>query len=114
MRKVFLLAVSFFIISCGDNEKEPEWLLPEAKMIDLLIDFRLAEGRVANLNINADSAEMVFKVLERKVFNEHQVDSTVYKDSYQYYILHPERATVIFDTVLDSLNIIQKRITAGN
>jgi hypothetical protein len=114
VKKVFLLAVSFFVFSCGESEKAPEWLLTEAEMVDLIIDFRLAEGRVVNLNINMDSAEMVFKVLERKVFEEHQVDSTIYKNSYQYYILHPERATIIFDAVLDSLNIIQKRAVANN
>jgi hypothetical protein len=113
VKKVFLLAVTLIVFSCGENEKDPEWLLSESEMVELLLDFRLAEGRATNLGINEDSAVVVFKALERNVFKVHQVDSSVYKESYQYYILRPERAMVIFDAVLDSLNVIQKRALAA-
>jgi len=114
VKKVFLLAVSFFVFSCSEKEEVPEWLLSEAQMVELLVDFRVAEGKVANLNIKNDSGAVVFKILERKVFEAHQIDTTIYKNSYQYYILHPEKAVGIFDAVLDSLNSMQREIAAGN
>ncbi|MFT6828923.1 MAG: hypothetical protein ACJAZV_002217 [Roseivirga sp.] len=114
MKKVFLLAVSFFVFSCGEKEEIPEWLLSETQMVELLVDFRVAEGKVENLNIKNDSSALLFKILERKLFEEHQIDTTIYKNSYQYYILHPEKAVGIFDAVLDSLNLMQQRIAAGN
>ncbi len=111
MKKLFLLAVSCLFFTCGSKEELPEGLLSESEMIDIMIDIRVAEGKVTHLLLKPDSAKQVFKILENRIFEEHDVDTVAYKSSYQYYLLHPEKASVIFSATLDSLNVMKERVT---
>lgn len=111
MKKLFLLAVSCLFFTCGSNEDVPEGLLTESEMVELLVDIRVAEGKVTHLLLPQDSAQKVFKILENRIFEKYQVDTVAYKSSYQYYLLHPELGAKIFSTVLDSLNIMKERVT---
>lgn len=114
MKKLFLLAVSCLFFSCGKTEEVPEGLLSQEQMIELMIDIRIAEGEVVNLLLTKDSAQALFKTLEDKIFETHNVDTTYYKDSYQYYLLHPDEGAVIYSAVLDSLNLMKEKISSGN
>tara|TARA_A100000171_G_C2115718_1_gene137680 strand:+ start:154 stop:498 length:345 start_codon:yes stop_codon:yes gene_type:complete len=111
VKKLFLLAVCCLFFTCGSKEELPEGLLSESEMIDIMVDIRVAEGKVTHLLLPADSAKKVFKILEKRIFEEHNVDTVAYKKSYQYYLLHPEKASVIFSTTLDSLSVMKERDT---
>ena len=108
IKKVFLGMVAFLLFSCGGEEKKPDDILPESKMISVMIDLRIAEGKVAVLTLNNDSSRVLFKELEKRVFNDHEIDSASYVKSYQYYMLRPEEALYIADAVIDSLKVIQQ------
>lgn len=106
MKKVFLLAVFFAAISaCGKQETVPDDILSEDQMVDILIDIRTAEGKVSTLNLSKDSSANLYAILERRIFEKHELDTTVYTESYNYYILHPERLLAITDRVIDSLKL---------
>ncbi|MGW8121107.1 DUF4296 domain-containing protein [Roseivirga echinicomitans] len=111
MKKLFLLAVSCLFFTCGSNEQVPEGLLTESQMVKLLVDIRVAEGKVTHLLLTPDSAQKVFNILERRIFEEHGIDTTAYKSSYQYYLLHPKLGGSIFTAAMDSLNIMKERVT---
>ncbi|WP_339608056.1 DUF4296 domain-containing protein [uncultured Roseivirga sp.] len=111
MKKLFLLAVSCLFFTCGSNEEVPEGLLTKEEMVKVMIDIRVAEGQVTHLLLPQDSAEKVFKVLEKRIFEKHSIDTVAYKSSYQYYLLNPELGGEIFSNVLDSLNIMKERVT---
>lgn len=108
LKKVFVLMVAVLLFSCGGEEKRPEDILPPGKMIDMLIDFRLAEGRVAVLTLSNDSSQNLFHELEKRILEQHGVDSLTYVTSYQYYMLRPEQGLYIADAVIDSLKVIQQ------
>lgn len=105
--------VAFLLFSCGGEEKRPDDILPEDKMISVMIDLRLAEGKVAVLTLNNDSSRVLFKELEKRVLSEHEIDSAIYVKSYQYYMLRPEEALYIADAVIDSLKVIQQITETG-
>lgn len=113
MKKVFLFTVTLIVFSCGGKEEIPKDILSEAQMVDFLIDIRLAEGKVSNLTLSNDSSTILFKVLEDQIFADHQLDSSVYMTSYNYYLLNPEKFLRITDVVIDSLKVRQQIQTTG-
>lgn len=103
MKKVFLFTVVLLVFACGEKEEIPEDILSESEMVDLLIDIRVAEGKVGTLTLGKDSSLVIFKELERQIFQEHKIDSGIYVKSHNYYLLHPKKYMQITDIVIDSL-----------
>lgn len=102
-KKLFLLTVGLFVLSCSKVETLPQDILSKEKMVDLMIDIRMAEGQVGTVTMGADSAEVIFRALENRIFAKHGLDSTSYVKSYNYYLMHPELFLEVSDIVLDSL-----------
>lgn len=113
MKKVFLYAVALMVFSCGEKEQIPEGILSESEMVSMLIDIRIAEGKVATITLNKDSSATIYKELEKQIFENQQVDSAVYLKSYNYYLLHPEKFLSITEVVIDSLKLRQQIVTTG-
>ena len=102
-KKLFLLTVTLLVFSCGKDETLPEDILPKMQMVDLMIDIRMAEGMVGTVTMGADSAQVIFNALEKRIFDKHGLDSASYVKSYNYYLMHPELFLEVSDIVLDSL-----------
>ncbi len=113
MKKVFLYVVAVVFFSCGENEQVPEDILSKEKMVDMLIDLRIAEGKVSTITLSKDSSRVVFAELERRIFEDHKVDSATYVKSHNYYLLHPEEYLSITDAVIDSLKVRQQKLTTS-
>ncbi|MCE7991473.1 MAG: DUF4296 domain-containing protein [Roseivirga sp.] len=114
IKKVLVLVVVLSLFSCKKEEKVPENILSKEKMVSLLIDLRIAEGRVATLTLSNDSSLNLFGELENKIFEDHGVDSLAYITSYQHYLLRPRQALYITDAVIDSLKVIQQIKETGH
>lgn len=112
LKKVFLLAVIAMLISCSDEQAVPEQIISEEKMVAVLIDIRIAEGKVDGLSIPPDSAKSLFKYVENKILEKHEVDSAAYMESYAYYMLDSDQFLKITDVVLDSLKVRLKKVSA--
>lgn len=113
MKKVFLYAVALIVFSCGEKEQIPEDILDEAEMVSMLIDIRIAEGKVATMNLNKDSSATIYRELEKQIFKNQQVDSAIYLKSYNYYLLNPEKFLSITEVLIDSLKLRQQIVTIG-
>lgn len=113
MKKVFLFTVALIVFSCGKKVEVPANILSEAQMVDIMIDIRLAEGKVSNLTLSNDSSAVLFNVLETQIFADHEIDSSNYIESYNYYLLNPEKFLRITDVVIDSLKVRQQVLTTG-
>ncbi|OEJ99681.1 DUF4296 domain-containing protein [Roseivirga misakiensis] len=113
MKKVFLYVVVIIVFSCGKKEEGPADILSQEQMVSLLIDIREAEGKVATVTISKDSANIVYKELERRIFEKQQVDSALYQKSYDYYLLHTKKFIEITNVVIDSLKMRQQYLTSG-
>ncbi|MBO0930713.1 DUF4296 domain-containing protein [Fibrella aquatilis] len=108
------LCVGLLFAQCGSGKNElgdaPANLIPPNKMADLLTDIHLAEARVAKLNIgNSDSASIVFKRLQGKIFAKAQVDTSAYAKSYVYYSSHPSELAGIYEQVIEKLKTGQQK-----
>ena len=105
---VFPAMLAFLLFSCGGKSEQFRNALPPETMINMMTDLRILEGRVSVLNLGDDSAQNLYKELEKRIFDKYQVDSLTYVKSYQYYLLRPEEALFIADAVIDSLKVRQQ------
>lgn len=98
------------LFSCKSEEELPEDILSEEKMVEVLIDIRIAEGKVGTLNVGRDSSRVLYDELERQIFERLGLDSATYSKSYQYYVAKPQLYLRVNDIVLDSLKVRQQRL----
>ena len=107
MNKILILLVTIIYLSCinQDGEEKPEWLLEKDKMIGFLIDLHLTEAKLTKLGVKRDSTQKLFKAYERELFEKHQINDSLYYQSYNYYLEDMKEMKDIYVAVVDSLNV---------
>ncbi len=110
IKKFFLLVVFIAVLSCQNDEKAPEDILSHQQMVQLLIDVRIAEGKINAVAQFKSYENEIFSVLEKEIFEKHQIDSLTYVKSYNYYLTHPQLYLAITDEVIDSLKVRQSQL----
>lgn len=100
------LALAFLLLlatsSCGPNLKSNN-LISEDEMVNILIDIHLTEGLASSLPIFYDSSQVIYSLMEREVFIEHDVPDSVFISSMIYYLQDPSTMDRIYGRVIDSL-----------
>ena len=102
--KRFVLAylILIAITSCDSNSK-PDGLISEDEMVNILIDIHMTEGLASSLPIFYDSSQVIYALLEREIFIEHDVTDSVFTSSMIYYLQDPSTMDRIYGRVVDSL-----------
>lgn len=72
-------------------------------MVNVLIDIQITEGIASALPIAYDSSENLYKIMEREVFEKHQVEDSVFTQSLRYYLQYPDVMDDMYAKILDSL-----------
>lgn len=108
MKKYFLLINVIVGFSCTPTTEEHQ-VIPSELMVELLVDIHILEARVDKLRIGNDSSYAVYNTLEKELFEKHGVSKKEYVNSYKYYLSDPNALDRIYEVVVDSLNVIQKR-----
>lgn len=107
MRKVLIYIFIFFFVSCGGEVDIPEDVLSPEKMAAMMTDIHLAEGAVVH------APDIRFEPRQRAVdyyaaiYKKHQVDSAVFRKSFEFYAKHPQHFSGVYDQVLENLNKLQ-------
>ncbi|MBU2950743.1 DUF4296 domain-containing protein [Tamlana agarivorans] len=105
------LGILLSVLACNkfNGPEKPKNLIPEDKMIDILIDSKLltsansANKRVmrdSNLNINS------------YVYKKYNIDSIQFAESNAYYAFHVEIYDAIYDKAIDSLERLTVKLKA--
>ena len=97
------------VISCG-REKEPPHVLSKDQMVDWMISLYLAESRTTLLPINRDSAYKLFLPYQDSLMHRKNIQDSVLKKSYEYYLHHPSELESIYEAVIDSLSLREQRL----
>lgn len=98
-----LTLLSLFI-GCAPVDEKPDNLIPADKMANVLAEIHIAESKVSRLNIRStDSANVVYKRLERGIFKKFAVDTSAYNKSYAYYSSHPAELEALYQQVVAKL-----------
>ncbi|MDB5243267.1 MAG: hypothetical protein JWP57_3892 [Spirosoma sp.] len=100
-----LLPVVGFLAACTElDDKQPDNLISESQMVTVLTEIHLAEARVSRLGLGSlDSSTIVYKRLEKQIFQKLKVDTSAYSKSYTYYSSHPLQMEAIYKQITENL-----------
>jgi hypothetical protein len=99
--------VFLWLTSCGGNSA-PEGILSEDQLINVLLDIHMAEGYVSTFPIHYDSSRTLYPLLEKEIFDKHQVSDSVFKVSLEYFMRDAKRMDDMYARIIDSLSIKEK------
>lgn len=105
--KIFFF-VSILTLLSACNELDKSDVFSEDQMTNVLVDIHLLEAKVVALKLKNDSMRRVYNTLEHDILSKYNVDKAYYEKSYRYYLERPELLQVIYDRVVDSLNVVNQ------
>lgn len=98
MTKMIMYCIIFCVISCT---KKTEDILPPVKMQAVFWDVIRAD--VYNSDYQTDSTKQLLKenvTLQKKIFQLHGVTREQFYKSFEYYTEHPDKMTMILDSMM--------------
>jgi hypothetical protein len=106
---VLFVGLITLLSACETEEKAPKGTLSEEKMATILSEIHLAEARVTRLQLKSlDSSLLIFSKLQSDIWKKQMVDTLVYKNSYNYYMSHPQKMTRIYEKVTKKIEAREK------
>ena len=112
IKKTAFIFICFVLFSCSEQKKEtmPVDVLSKQKMAEVMMDVHLLE---AAMNINTYRFDPKIKGNSEAtfdVFSKNKITKKTYDDSFNYYTLHPEQLTEIYQIVLENLSKMQAKV----
>jgi hypothetical protein len=108
MYKALIILVLVSVVSCQTKEK-PKEVLTQAQLSAFLVDVYLAEGRVDAIPEVKDSTIKYFLPMEEKLLKNRGITDSVLKVTYAYYMANPKELEQVYDAVIDTLALREKR-----
>lgn len=96
-----IIFCALVICSCKESPVPPERLLQPEQMQEVLWDMIRMQALAAELTEKdtANLEEARTRALTQKVFSLHHIDSTLFHQSYQWYLQHPSAMTRMLDSL---------------
>jgi hypothetical protein len=108
--KILVLPLLLFFAACDFEDSPPDDVLAPDKMVAILTDVHIAEGRVSQMRFRSmDSSIVMYDYFQKKLYKKHQTDSAQYKNSYDYYSANPKKLEDIYDKVAKKIEARQKK-----
>ena len=105
---ILSFTVGILCLSC-QKEKTPADILPPEQLTNIMIDFYLGEARLMQYSLKLDSAKKLFIPFEDSVLKKYGVTDTLLQKTYQYYFDHPTELEKIYEAVVDSLSLQERK-----
>lgn len=106
--------VSFLFLFACIREDRPEYLVPQEKLVPFLADVYSTEAKVTGMTLARDSAEVLFSLAERRLFEMHSINDSLYRLTMQYYLGHPREMGELYDGLIDTLNLREQKTLPGS
>jgi hypothetical protein len=107
---VLLLAGVLLFLSSCQKAKKPEGVLSEQEIASLMVEMYVAEAKLNTIPVSRDSAIRLFQPFENSYLQKRKISDEVLKKTYRYYLERPAEFEKIYDSVIDTLNLREKRI----
>lgn len=112
MKRIFLLLLFLAAVSCRPQHKVPDGLYTKQEVASFLMDLYLLEAKIHELRLTNDSAKKVFAIREAQLYEQHQLDDSLYRVSFAFYLNDPKALNDIYTLLTDSLSL-RERIHLG-
>jgi len=96
--------------SCSDSDRNNQDILTKKQMVTAMTEIYLAEQKINRLGLPRDSAEREFGRFKQLVFEKIDVQDSIFKRSFNYYMDRPKDMEFIFTALVDSLSLMEQRI----
>lgn len=113
MRKLTYLVAILIIVSCTQKNEIPKGILPPEKMANILSQIYEAEHKATNIGLKYDSQKVVLRHYELMILEQNNTNDSIYKESFTYYLEHPEKLETVYDIVIDSMSLREQVIEAN-
>jgi len=109
-----LLLIFLFLVWCAcSSPKKQEGVLTQPQLSALLIDLYVAEARLETLPVAKDSSVRYFIPFEQKLLTSKGISDSIMNLTYSYYLSHPKELEQVYDVVIDTLMVREKRTAHG-
>lgn len=71
-------------------------------------DLYLLESKVKDLKLTKDSAKVIYDYYERKLYEKYQMNDSIYRLSFQYYLDDIDQLNDIYGIIADSLSLEER------
>ena len=106
--RLLLVAILAVIgVSCAKQRPEVAPLTRD-QMVSIMMDVYLSESRSSYLPFTRDSAYRLFTAHQDSLLYRHHVADSTLRRAYGYYLNHPEELELIYEAIIDSLNLRQQ------
>ncbi|MET4109109.1 DUF4296 domain-containing protein [Hymenobacter sp. UYP22] len=111
-----LTALTLVVTACQKPEEVPvpPRLLPQDKMVSLLIELHLLEARTEAAALPQDSSRALFRQAQKDLYWRHEIDDSTFVQSYRYYATHDKDLDNIYSAVVDSLSLREVKLTTSS
>ena len=105
--RIILLLVG--LTACSSDEK-PKNLIDQSTMVNIMTDVHLMEAEINNLHLqHQDSSVFMYQKLKVKMLKKYNTDTATFHNSFNYYILNPDKMKPIYSEVKKKLEGIKKQ-----
>jgi hypothetical protein len=111
--KILSLFIILTFFSCF-KEKVPKGILPQEKMVPLLVDLHLTEPLYAKRFALGIPDSTAMNDLYLSFLKKHKVNPKQFEKSVFYYGKHPDQYKEIYNKVLDRLSEMEVKIKQEN
>jgi hypothetical protein len=96
------LFVFLFLLGCKFKlDQQPDNLVSKDKMIAILAEIHMTEGKINNLNIqSSDTTQFIYRKMEAEIFKKNKVDTADYYKTYKYYLVNAEEFSDMYKDVV--------------
>jgi hypothetical protein len=77
-----------------------------------LKDLYMLETKVKELRLNEDSLKVIFGYYEKKLFEEHHMTDSLYRESFIYYMDDIKGLSRVYEIIADSLSLEERLFVA--
>lgn len=109
IRPALFLFVLF--VSCSEpTQEQPDYLLAEEKMIDVMVDMHLVETAQNLKLMGVDSTNRRYQQYFNAIFESHEVSKADFDSSLHYYSTKTDKMNEIYDNVLEELHELESEV----
>jgi hypothetical protein len=102
----FILIIILF--SCSG--KKAKYIIPEKKMVPLLVDMHIADAMGLDYTLRQNMLRLDSAALYGGIFEKHGVTKMQFDSTISYYTRHPDRLSKLYEKVISSLSKLESEI----
>jgi hypothetical protein len=102
-----LLFIIIILSFCGCTRlmsDKPEGLIPQEKMIPILVDLHIADALAEQKNGTQNLNLPLTNALYTRIYHNYGISADQYKSSYKYYESHPDQMDTMYTKVITELS----------